>query len=159
MAKLVDYMHETGFHQFPKSGQDSPFTYTWKTSLWEFFEQHPEHKKYFADYMAARYNGVAPWFVTFPMAQVLVPEAKRGIDDVLLVDVGGSSGHALAKFRERHPDSPGRFIVQDLPTIIEKVQNEETPPYLEMMPYDFFTPQPIRGKGPSPQGNFVADYV
>ncbi|KAI9711327.1 MAG: hypothetical protein M1820_002314 [Bogoriella megaspora] len=145
MAKLIEYMHDTGFHQFPKQGEDSPFTYTWKTSLWEYLEQHPEHKKWFADYMAIRYQGVDPWFVTFPMSETLAKNAKRDAESVLLVDVGGSSGHELIKFHQSHPDAPGRLVVQDLPTVIEKHQTEETPRYLEMMAYDFFTPQPIKG--------------
>ena len=154
MANLVRYMHDTGIHQFPKDGEDSPFTYTWKASLWEFFEQHPEHKKWFSDYMAVRYEGVAPWFTTFPMADILARDTKRDPDSVLLVDVGGSSGHELAKFHRRHPDVPGRLIVQDLPTVIEKHRTEQTPRFLEMMPYDFFTPQPVEGKKPSQQDSF-----
>ena len=63
---------------------------------------------------------------------------------VLLVDVGGNWGHEVRSFHEAHPDAPGRLILEDLPVMIDKFQG--TPPTgIEIMTYDFFTPQPIKG--------------
>ena len=39
--------------------------------------------------------------------------------DVLLVDVGGSRGRLLERFRQQRPDCLARMAVQDLPNMIE----------------------------------------
>ena len=39
--------------------------------------------------------------------------------DVLLVDVGGSRGRLLERFRQQRPDCLARMVVQDLPNMIE----------------------------------------
>lgn len=64
-------------------------------------------------------------------------------DPVILVDIGGSYGHDLEEFRRKHPGAPGRLILQDLPRVLEKVTDLQED--IEMLPYDFLTPQPVRG--------------
>ena len=66
-------------------------------------------------------------------------------DAVLLVDVGGNWGHELRGFRKTHPEVPGRLILQDLPVMTEKFQGKP-PEGIEVMTYDFFTPQPVQGE-------------
>jgi len=68
-------------------------------------------------------------------------------EDVLMVDVGGSSGHDLVSFRSNHPDIPGRLILQDLPEAIEAAQvaGELQAKNIEAIEHDFFTPEPITG--------------
>ena len=57
-------------------------------------------------------------------------------------------GHDLTRLLATHPNPPGRAILQDLPrTIAENRRRGTTTPF-EMMPHDFFTPQPIKGKLP-----------
>lgn len=70
-----------------------------------------------------------------------------GNDDVLMVDVGGSSGHDLVGFRSNHPDTPGRLVLQDLPEAIEaaKAASELQAKGIEAVEHDFFTPEDIRG--------------
>ena len=147
-ARLVEYMHKTGVHQFPKDDTElSPFRYAHNgMHFFEYFDKTPEQRKYLDDYMAVRRVGLATWFETFPMAQTLCPGTKTDQDAVLLVDVGGSWGHELAAFARAHPDAHGRLILQDLPKVIEKVQGEAPPASVECMAYDFFTAQPIKGR-------------
>ena len=95
--------------------------------------------------MATRRVGLATWFETFPMARLLCPDAKKDADAVLLVDVGGNWGHEVAAFHKAHPNVPGRLILQDLPSMMEKVEMEAPPEGVECMAYDFFTPQPVKG--------------
>ncbi len=143
----MDYMNQTGVHQFPtQPEQKSPFEYTFKMSFWEFFERNPDHRKYFDDYMEGRRKGLVKWHETFPMATALGPNAKDDPEAVLLVDVGGNKGHELESFQKTHPDVPGRLILQDLPTMIETVKRTGPPKQVELMIYDFFTPQPVKGK-------------
>lgn len=77
----------------------------------------------------------------YPAASELAE--KTTDDSVLLIDIGGNQGHDLKIFKERHPNLPGRLILQDLPEVVNKI----TTPLegIEVIPYDFFTPQPIKG--------------
>ena len=62
---------------------------------------------------------------------------------MILVDVGGGYGKTLREVCKQMPDLQGRVIIQDVPEVIE---GQETAHGVEVMSYDFFTPQPIRGK-------------
>jgi hypothetical protein len=64
-------------------------------------------------------------------------------EDVMLVDIGGGSGHDLLEFHAKHPSVKGRLILQDLPEVVESVK--DMPDCMEAMAHDFFTPQPIKG--------------
>lgn len=139
-------MRETGVHQFPTRPEDkSPFCYSFGLQFYDFFDKYPEHRRDFDEYMSERRKVLAPWHEVFPMATVLGSEAKRDSDAVLLVDVGGNKGHEASSFHEAHPDIPGRVILQDLPPMIDRV-SKDAPKDIELMPYDFFTPQPVKGK-------------
>ena len=63
-------------------------------------------------------------------------------DGVLLVDVGGSLGHDMVKFKERFRQAPGRLIVQDLASVLAQAKEDSD---VEMMAHDFFTEQPVKG--------------
>lgn len=65
-------------------------------------------------------------------------------NDVLLVDIGGGEGHYLHAFNDRFPDAPGRRILQDLPQVVSGPM--DAPTGTELMAYDFFTPQPVKGR-------------
>ena len=64
---------------------------------------------------------------------------------MLLVDVGGNLGHEAKSFVDAHPGHEGRVILQDLPSMIAEVEQRGIPEGVEAMPYDFFTPQPVKG--------------
>lgn len=140
-------MKQTKFPQFPKKPeQKSPWEATYNMEFFEFFGKNEDQRRYFDDYMAVRRVGLSSWHEVFPMASHLVPDAKR--DDpnaVLLVDVGGNWGHELQNFHNAHPDVPGRLILQDLPVMTDKFQGKP-PQGIEVMTYDFFTPQPVKGE-------------
>jgi hypothetical protein len=65
-------------------------------------------------------------------------------EDVLLEDVGGRNGHDIAEFHQKHPNLPGRLILQDLPDAIASVK--DLPTAVEPMAHDFFAEQLIKGK-------------
>lgn len=64
-------------------------------------------------------------------------------DDVLLVDVGGGLGHDLEELKAKHPQLPGRLVLQDRPEVVRQVQHVSKG--IELMEHDFFTEQPIKG--------------
>ena len=64
-------------------------------------------------------------------------------DAVLMVDVGGGRGHDLLELAKRKGPEHGRLILQDLPEVIADAPELEL---VESMGYDFFTPQPVKGR-------------
>ncbi|ETI25921.1 hypothetical protein G647_02698 [Cladophialophora carrionii CBS 160.54] len=71
--------------------------------------------------------------------------AAAGQDGVVMVDVGGGIGQVTEKAMEAHPAIKGRFLVQDLGKIIDEAKAKK--PAFEVMDYDFFTEQPVKGAG------------
>lgn len=63
------------------------------------------------------------------------------------VDIGGGRGHfLLAIQREEAPNGFGaKMILQDRPDVLASLKPEDIP-NIEAMPYDFFTPQPVKSK-------------
>uniref|UniRef100_A0A093VD22 Demethylsterigmatocystin 6-O-methyltransferase n=1 Tax=Talaromyces marneffei PM1 TaxID=1077442 RepID=A0A093VD22_TALMA len=72
--------------------------------------------------------------------------AGLDISAPLLVDVGGSTGHDLQEFRRKHPEVQGKFVLQDLPEVIEKAKLLVSTE-IEAMEHDFFKEQPIKDTG------------
>ena len=79
----------------------------------------------------------------FPVRERLVKGAKSKDDAVFIVDIGGSIGHDLADFAKKHPDAPGRLVLQDLPVVLGQI--ESLGDKIERMAYDFYTEQPLLG--------------
>lgn len=81
------------------------------------------------------------WYDIYPVRERLLVDACG--DSPLLVDVGGSHGHDIAKFRSQFPDAPGQLILQDLPNVLDGITDLDAA--IRRMPHDFFTPQPVIG--------------
>lgn len=81
------------------------------------------------------------WIDWFPVKQETIDRARDGKDEVFMIDVGGGRGHDLAAFRDKFPEAPGRFMLQDQQHVIDEVSYNS----IEKMSYDFFTPQPVKG--------------
>lgn len=112
--------------------------------IFSLLEKNPEQKQAFDDYMAARRVDKMPqWFEIYPSAEKL-SNVRDEPGAVLMVDVGGGPGQELARFKNRHPNMSGRMILQDLPLTLQRI--EKLPDGIEPMEYDFFTPQPIKGR-------------
>ncbi|KAL9110850.1 MAG: hypothetical protein Q9227_004650 [Pyrenula ochraceoflavens] len=63
-------------------------------------------------------------------------------DPVFFVDIGGGLGQRSIALKQALPNLPGRFIVQDLPSMLEYAPNLDG---IEFMAHDFFMPQPVKG--------------
>jgi hypothetical protein len=137
-AKLVEFLHATGFQN--PTGK-SPFEYAFGESLCSWVGSDSQRQSNMMAYMAGRRKGGIRWTEVFD-PKSLLPTARTGKDDVLLVDVGGNQGHDLKLFRECRADLPGKLILQDLPEAVKKLEKLDG---IDVMAYDFFTPQPIKG--------------
>ncbi|KAL8927859.1 MAG: hypothetical protein Q9172_001159 [Xanthocarpia lactea] len=100
-------------------------------------KQHPQQLSYFQKLMSVPRDG--EWFDVVPFS--LDPN-ECADDQAYFVDIGGNIGHQCLRLKAKYPSLPGRIICQDLPETIGSA-----PPMVagvEMMPYDFFTPQPVQ---------------
>ncbi|KAI4267628.1 MAG: hypothetical protein L6R38_008170 [Xanthoria sp. 2 TBL-2021] len=100
-------------------------------------KQHPQQLSYFQKLMSVPRDG--EWFDVVPFSTN--PKYCKP-DQAYFVDIGGNIGHQCRRLKAKCPTLPGRIICQDLPETIHSA-----PPMVqgvEMMPYDFFTPQPVQ---------------
>lgn len=111
--------------------------------IFGLLEKNAEQKQAFDDYMATRRVGDMPqWFEIYPVADKL-GDLRQEPDATLIVDVGGGPGQELVRFKQKHSEIPGRFVLQDLPLTLKRI--EKMPDGIETMEYDFFTPQSVKG--------------
>ena len=137
-------------------GPPSSFEYAHGQPLWEYFRDNPKSKKDFDLYMGASNNDEPEyWFDTYPAASKLQKASISDEEAVAIVDIAGGRGHDIGSFRSRYPDLQGRFVLEDLPETF-KAEGYKPPKGVEVQPYDFFTPQPIRGE---PQYEFAVVIV
>jgi hypothetical protein len=67
-------------------------------------------------------------------------------DRMTLVDVGGGHGQALADICRAFPSlNPKRMVLQDLGPVVERARSIHGSSGFEIMDYDFWKPQPIKG--------------
>ena len=66
-------------------------------------------------------GGRISWVDWFPIREQLIDGVNNGDDEIFIVDVGGGRGHNVEDVKKRFPDAPGRFILQDLPAVIDDV--------------------------------------
>lgn len=127
------------------SAEEGPFQFAYDTSLnfFAYLQANNPLGMQFNHHMGGYSRGRPTWMDRFPTQERLIVGAKTGAEDVLLVDIGGSVGHDLEAFHTRHPSAPGRLILQDLTVVLDQITT--LTPTIERQPYDFHTPQPIRG--------------
>ena len=112
--------------------------------MFEFLGKHPVERAHFDSWMVERRRGKLEWLDIFPFKERLSNNLRNDQDAVVLVDVGGSQGRELVKFRERYPDIPGKLVLQDLPGPLNGIKSPLEG--IEVMSHDFYTPQPVKGQ-------------
>lgn len=139
---LPGYLKQTGFKN-PTNVNDCNFQY-WKgagANMFQYVGTNPLLTSDFNDAMEchSKYN-LTPWPEVYP-TDTVVAAAKP--DRPLVVDIGGGKGHDLEKFRLKHEGiAAGSLVLQDLPDILKGVEVDKA---INVHPYDFFTPQPVKG--------------
>ena len=150
---LASTIHHTFPEYFESIGHSNPLGKD-KSAWYHLYQQHffdyvfaPGHEKIaeaFHAHMKFKSFGLK-WF-QFPgiMQDIFGSEQNLSLDQALIVDVGGSTGHALIEFASSNPGMPGRKILQDLPQTIESIDRKGLSSLgIESMSHDFFTEQPI----------------
>ena len=137
---LPEYLRKTDYQE-PQNAFEGPSQYAHGTKLHHFqwLIEHPTLHSAFNRFMAiTRMNSPQQWYEFFPIEKLAHGDSIRP----LLVDVGGGRGHDLIAFDQYAKHIPGKLYLQDLPSVIAEAQ--EKPERIEMLGYDFFTPQPVR---------------
>ncbi|KAG8527710.1 uncharacterized protein KY384_007864 [Bacidia gigantensis] len=127
----------------------SPFNTRLGASMFDYYDQNPEHAARFAKAMA----GVASVDrKPSTMADLFPWETLNGT----IVDVGGGSGHVALTLAQRFPQL--NFLVQDSPDMLaegKRILAKEDPAVagrIELMQHDFFQVQPpserLSARGP-----------
>ncbi|KAI0471008.1 O-methyltransferase [Xylariaceae sp. FL0804] len=145
---------EAGFRN-PTDGRRGNFQHLHGagTSFFAHLSADPTRSREFAENMTAHSrDNLRPWPELFPTsvlldvdgaaAEQLLPGGRRP----LLVDVGGGRGHDLKKFLAANPGRAvrdGSLVLEDLPDVVAHAEADD--PAIRVVPYDFFTPQPIKG--------------
>ncbi|KAJ5835382.1 hypothetical protein N7447_001408 [Penicillium robsamsonii] len=141
LNKLPEYLRAHGYAN-PQDYTQSPMQWAVGQSQFEWLSSHPEQQELFNSYMASRREGKPMWYDIYPVER-LFGHAVPYKDTVFLVDIGGNEGHDLSKFRREYSSLPGRMVLQDLPSVVERVDGGSAG--IEVMGYNFMDPQPVKG--------------
>lgn len=142
LSKLPEYFAQKGWKS-PDDADDGPFQFAMGTRshYFDFLSSEPYYQQAFNTTMTASFRRKGQsWFSFFPV------EEKLRVEDPmapLLVDIGGGKGEDILAFRDRFPHLPGKLILQDLPVVVEGIQNTISP--VEVQGYNFFDEQPAKG--------------
>ncbi|OKL62580.1 hypothetical protein UA08_02970 [Talaromyces atroroseus] len=127
--------------------RDNAYTYAHQTggkSIWEHLKQYPERVKALNLGMGAQ-TATTMWSVDIVDFKALLAPKNTDKDDVLVVDIGGGKGHCLKRINNAIPDIDGRLVLQDRLEVISDTYDLD-PTRFEKYEYNFFDPQPIKGK-------------
>ncbi|KAI0418935.1 S-adenosyl-L-methionine-dependent methyltransferase [Xylaria grammica] len=143
LANLPFYLEGTNYKHVdgaPGPFQDSQNT---RDNIYSWLIKDPPMMGNFNAFMTSHRADRKQWFDFFDIEDILLKGASKDADATLLIDIAGGEGHDIAEFHRRYPHAPGRLVLQDLPAIIDSIQ--DLAPGIERQKYDFFQEQPIKG--------------
>ena len=133
----------------PENPTNSAFTlgHNTKEHFFEWATNRPERLSQFQNHMAGYRGGRSSWmdYHFYPVEERLVKGARTDEDAVFLVDMGGGKGHDLEELHRKHPNLPGKLVLQDQPSVIEEAQAKGLDKKIVTIGHDFFTPQTLVG--------------
>ncbi|KAI0505266.1 S-adenosyl-L-methionine-dependent methyltransferase [Xylaria bambusicola] len=141
LANLPFYLEKTNFKHV--SGAPGPFQDAHGTpdNMYLWLASDPAMMANFNAFMTGQRADRKQWFDFIDVYDILLKGADPSAP--LLIDIGGGEGHDLLEFHRRYPNAPGRLILQDLPPVIDSIQ--DLPSKVECQKYDFFQEQPVKG--------------
>ncbi|KAM0795729.1 S-adenosyl-L-methionine-dependent methyltransferase [Usnea florida] len=118
-----------------------------KSSFFEWLSQNPERLAQFQHHMTGKHAGRPSWMDPdfYPFKENLIKDAKTEHDSVFLVDIGGGRGHDLQEMCAKHPELPGKLVLQEVKGVIKEAEESGLNKRIVTMEHDFFTQQPITG--------------
>ena len=148
---MPEYLEKTNYRN-PRNIADGPFQYGHDTKVpfWVYLGEKPDLLQCFNNFMGGYRQGKPSWVDPdfYPVADHLGRTFNDKPGAVLLVDVGGGKGHDLGELKAKHPNLPGRLVLQERQEVIDQIENLHSA--IEATVHDFFTPQPIQGESSLP---------
>mgnify|MGYP002622787981 FL=1 len=128
----------------------SPFVWTIGQEGKSFYEVldtclDPVQRSLF-DLTMTNVEGMYPTRDMFPFRE-MKGQVELEPERPFVVDVGGGRGQVLKVIREEAGEiKGGRYILQDLPIVIESLKGEDLGEGIEVIAYDFFAEQPVKSQ-------------
>ncbi|KUJ10141.1 S-adenosyl-L-methionine-dependent methyltransferase [Mollisia scopiformis] len=147
LSTMPEYFRKNGF-KLPSDSVSGPLQYAFHTPLesYAYWNTMPEFADNFNTFMAGKLGATKTgqsWEKMYPVKSNIIDAFDQKIGDTMFVDIAGGRGHEVAQLKIDYPNAPGRFILQDLPAVIDDVKDLHSG--IERMKFNFFDPQPIRG--------------
>ncbi|RAH63526.1 S-adenosyl-L-methionine-dependent methyltransferase [Aspergillus piperis CBS 112811] len=144
IQKTPEFLRKSGY-QNPENGREGPFQYTYNTSLctFDWLAENPIIQARFHAYVDGVRSNRPYWFDWFPVQERMLNDCAKNPDEPLLVDIGGGTGRDISAFRDRFPDAIGRLFLEDLPSVIDRIQSVDQ--VIEPIKYNIYDPQPVHG--------------
>lgn len=142
MINLPNYLARNNY-KVPQDVKTGPFADAWGgKNTWELYKAEPWRGDIFNSFMT-RWREYTRMFTDIYPAANLYEQIDQTQDAVLLVDIGGGSGHVLKDFAQKRTGK-GRLILQDQQAALGDIESLKDQG-IEAMPYDLFTTQPVQG--------------
>lgn len=145
LVALPSYFQDAGYKE-PVDVTNAPWNFCNNTSL-PFFDwlDQPGNENARRDFDKSMSLDCVRqhWFETTPASEIL--GSAYDAESILMVDVGGGNGENAYRLHTAYPNLVGQLVVQDLPKTINEATKRGYPAKIELMEYDFFTTQPIKG--------------
>ncbi|KAF2164143.1 hypothetical protein M409DRAFT_56850 [Zasmidium cellare ATCC 36951] len=145
LLTLPKYLSETGYRN-PTDPNTSLFAKIHGAGIMDLLQQNPERAATVFEYMAEHRKHLPTWMndavstKDFEMSDI-----DHNSNRIMMVDVGGGSGHQCFALRAAFPQLRGKMVVQDITVMVDMIDKEEASAIdLEPMAHDFFTPQPVK---------------
>lgn len=144
---MPEYLKANDYRSPPDS-VSGPLQFAFGTNLesYTYWKTQPGVMENFNTFMSGKFTSDhqrQSWLDYCDIHQELIDGFDKAIGDALFVDIGGSFGMVVQAFKRKFPTANGRFIVEDLPDVIDDIK--ELDDSIEQLKYDFFEPQPIIG--------------
>jgi hypothetical protein len=148
MAKLPEYFEKSGYKN-PDDQNSGPAQFGHKIpgqTLWSYIAAKPKLLNAAHAFFEGDRGSRPIWVDWFPVQEVLLDDTSKpvGEDDILYVDVAGGRGHDLLDFKRRFSKYPGKYILMDLPHVVNDNTLHLTG--VEKRPFDFFKDQVVPSK-------------
>jgi hypothetical protein len=140
---LPDFLDKNHYQDADDDIQHCPWQTGTKTSEtgFQFLFSHPRQLQDFNTFMTHQHLEQKSFLDVYPLQEEVASAPPVESCRTLFVDIGGGVGHVGEALKQRHPDLPGRIILQDLPATIAQAPSR---PGVEAMAHDYFTSQPAQ---------------
>jgi hypothetical protein len=133
----------------PENEHDGPFQYAFNVkdgqTAFDWWSKDPVLSENFNTFMTGTGTARSHWVNWLPVQELLSEKQQESDTSVLMVDIGGGKGHDMVTFLRKFPDAKGRFILEDLPNVIDDYDPKEGHERIECIKCDMRLSQPVKG--------------